>query len=65
LQNFEIRGRLRSDEEVVVLELRREEDCVEVLVLEILLPDALVLEMTVGTVGLGRGQGVRMTWPQP
>lgn len=49
----------------MVLELRREEDCVEVLVLETLLPDALVLDMTVGTVGLGRGQGVRMAWPQP
>jgi hypothetical protein len=62
LQNFEIGGRLRREEVVVVLELRREEDCVEVWVLETLLPalpDVLVLEMAVGTVGLGRGQGVR------
>lgn len=47
---------------MVVLESRREEDCVEVLVLDTLLPappDVFVLEMAVGTAGLGRGQGVR------
>lgn len=62
MQNFEIGERLRREEVVVVLESRREEDCVEVLVLETLLPappDVFVLEMAVGTAGLGRGQGVR------
>jgi hypothetical protein len=60
LQNFEIGVR---SAEAVLLEPRRGDEWVEVEMLLLLLP-AVLVRTTVVT-GLGRGQGVRMAWPQP
>ena len=57
---------LGSVEVVVLVESRRGEECVEFEKLLPRLPLLLVVVVrAVALVGLGRGQGVRMAWPQP